>query len=316
MRGNWILFEKYSLLGNTFIVVDEARSHFPDDAARAWFARWALDANFGIGGADNVIYLADDRFRIFEWDGSETLSCGNGLLCAAHWLGRRDDSAYHWRVWTELPSARPRAVRVGRRGDGWTWVDAGPVRATPAELFRRSGPIPADGIDILRLDSPNGILTGRLVFTGEPHLVFPGDDLLFSQEGDELVERIGSGINARYRDLFPAGVHVNFVQSAGPGRLRYRTWERAINRETLACGTGALACAYVSQIMGQAAPGRVLLLPHRARRHVPSAELHVTCTDAGLVLEGRPTHVCSGIVPAGVPFGLSHRQPERQDAHV
>lgn len=330
--GDWIVFEKYSLLGNTFLIVDESRCPFQDDAERAHFARWALDGNFGIGGADNVIYLARDRFRIFEWDGSETLSCGNGLLCTAHWLGR-SGAGTEWRIWTELPTAHPRTVRVGVAGDGWTWVDAGRARTTPAELYRRSGPVPPDGIDVvpdIEVDGPAGKLTlaGRLVFTGEPHLVIPVgpdlDDYLFHPHygGGEIMERIGAGINAGYRSRFPAGVHVSVVQVVRPdGTLRYRTWERAINRETLACGTGALACAYVCRALGLTTGDRITLWPHRARRYEPDAALHVTHTAGGMALAGRPTHVCTGCVPGGIATGrnpVSARipEPERQNSHV
>ena len=119
-------FSKYTSFGNTFIVVDETRHPLTDDAERAAFARWALNGDFGIGGADNVLYLhevgsqPDDRelpaadyvFRIFEHDGSETLSCGNGLLSTAAFLRERTGGS-SWRVLTELPSKRPATVTLG-----------------------------------------------------------------------------------------------------------------------------------------------------------------------------------------------------------
>jgi diaminopimelate epimerase len=145
-------FDKYTLCGNTFLIVDETRTPLRDDVERSGFARWALDEHFGVGGANNVIYLtrllspgdAMHTFRIFEQDGSESLSCGNGLLCAAAVFGRGDlatglgGPAREWQVLTELPTGRPQLVRVGVHADGGgTWVDVGPPRRMPTDLFRR-----------------------------------------------------------------------------------------------------------------------------------------------------------------------------------
>jgi len=354
-----IAFEKYSLLGNTFLLVDEASTPLGDDCERAGFARWALDGYFGVGGADNVIYLASLNqapdgpysFRIFEQDGAETLSCGNGLLSVAALLAR-GGTGTQWRVLTELPTGRPRAVRVGVLSDsGGAWVDMGRPRAVPAALFRPGGGVAPDGVealDDLRVDFPphqdwawglpaSITLSGWLVFTGEPHIVlvvghglpaelcdrlFPEPDREIGSEsaGQEpslrlldsntLVDHIGSSVNARYRSQFPHGVHLNLVEVRDQaGLLRYRTWERAINLETLACGTGALACAYVSWTRRLTAPGRTTLWPHRCRWYAPDAALHVTDTPQGLILEGRPRHVCSGVVPSGAWSGVRRARP-------
>lgn len=359
--GPPVAFDKYTVLGNNFLLVDEARSPMAGDAQRSDFARWALDGCAGVGAADNVVYLArrpgapgeQYNFRIFEWDGAETLSCGNGLLCAAATLAEHAGGS-QFPVWTELPTGLPRLVRVGVGHDGQAWVDMGWPRATPAALYRREGPVPPDGVDIvdgLRVELPAGRewtrgltpaveLSGWLVFTGEPHLVVPlgaglpdrFGDAVFAAPGpdgdgrpgssraerdsDALVDHLGGWLNARYRHRFPQGVHLNLVRvvdagRAGPGLLEYRTWERAIDRETLACGTGALACAYLCRAVGLTASDRTTLWPHRARRHRPDATLRVTDTSAGLVLGGSPVRVCTGTArpeprPAGRTGPPSH----------
>jgi diaminopimelate epimerase len=339
-------FVKYTSFGNTFIIVDETRTPLADDAQRAAFARWALNGDFGIGGTDNVLYLqrsstlqrssqraADGEshyvFRIFEIDGSETLSCGNGLLSTAAAL-HRAHGGRQWQVLTEIPTGRPRPVQIGADPDtGETWVNVGWPRAAPAELINRPEPAPASGIDeIGNLVVPETVrLSGYLVFTGEPHLVLISghglpssieDRLFIDAEGaigrpdnaemratKELVHHIGSYVNATYRHLFPQGVHLNFARIRG-GLIEYRTWERAINCETLACGSGAVAMAYVGQRLGLIPRATTTFWPHRCRWYQPDASLSVTETRSGFVLTGQPRLVCRGVVPLS-PLESAHR---------
>jgi diaminopimelate epimerase len=321
-----IRYLKYSVAGNTFLIVDESRTPLPDDRARSAFARWALDGHFGVGGADNLLYISAGpetgvlTFRIFEQDGSETLSCGNGLLAAGHYAAEHLGVAT-WTFLTELPSGRPCPVRVETTSEGRMRVDIGAARAVPAELYRRTGRPPTGALDAVRLNvhlpahfsGPVGPawpdqLSGHLVFTGEPHLVFVCghgapllDQALFPPEETagtlDLMDYLGRQINHLYQDVFPHGVHVNFADIRGD-TLRYRTWERAIDQETLACGTGALACAYVCRSRRLVRGNPVTLRPQRAHWHQPATDLRVTETpDGGLILEGRPLRICAGGVP-------------------
>lgn len=345
-------FAKYTSFGNTFIIVDETLSPLIDDDERAAFARWVLNGDFGVGGTDNVLYLrreADDAaapndgpatvFRIFEQDGSETLSCGNGLLCTAAVL--RADGRSRWRVLTELPTGDPQPVQVGvGDADGTTWVNVGWPRAVPPALHERgAADVPASGIDavddlIVALpreadwahDLPASVtLSGSLVFTGEPHLVLISGhglpsvlaDRLFPpiehepgpgtiglpptaamRRSNLLVDHIGRHVNETYRARFPLGVHLNFarVRNTDPGLIEYRTYERAIDCETLACGSGAVAMAYVAQQAGLVSDSETAFWPHRCRWYEPDAELGVAATDSGFVLTGHPRLVCAGIV--------------------
>jgi diaminopimelate epimerase len=323
-------FTKFSTSGNTFLVVDEQASPLADDAERASFARWALDGSFGVGGADNVIYLADseDRtggeltFRIFEHDGAETLSCGNGLLStAAHLADTRAGSV--WRVHTELPLGTPRPVEVGMaEAPGWTWAKVGWPRPVPERLYRptRRVPQPEPGsppVVVLTVTFPTRepwaagqphslTVWGLLVFTGEPHLVLvdghglPADltARIFAggrAASSKVVEHIGRLVNTSYRGVFPEGVHVNFtrLRPEGPA-IEHRTYERAINKETLACGTGAVANVHVARLLGLVDAPTVALWPHRCRWYQPDERLDVTLTEHGYVLSGRPRLVFKG----------------------
>src|SRR5215469_5648319 len=149
MQSVCLRLAKYTSAGNTFLIVDESQTPMANDRQRAAFASWALDGPFGLGGSDNVVYLnrrggpfarsqqTPWDFRIFEWDGTETLFCGNGLLSTAAELNRVHGGT-EWDVVTELPTGRPRLVRIGvGPAPGQSWVGMGHPRAVPAELYRR-----------------------------------------------------------------------------------------------------------------------------------------------------------------------------------
>jgi diaminopimelate epimerase len=89
---------------------------------------------------------------------------------------------------------------------------------------------------------------------------------------------------------------VNFAKIRTPGTLEYRTYERAIDRETLACGSGAVAAVMVSRWLELLSHPQITLWPHRCRRHRSGATLTVAETDAGFALLGHPLLVYSGVV--------------------
>lgn len=83
------------------------------------------------------------------------------------------------------------------------------------------------------------------VLAGVPHLVITVDDL-------ETVDVVGRGRPLRRDPSLKAGANVNFVQAAADGAFRYRTYERGVEAETLACGTGAVAIAVLLSDWGLA----------------------------------------------------------------
>lgn len=168
-------------------------------------------------------------------------------------------------------------------------------------------------------------INGYLVFTGEPHLVVLVEDGFSSSElggsffsstvphltdtsgvcqrvnfGTALLRRIGYFINTRCRDRFPAGVNVNLVRvDRQLDAIEYRCFERGINRETLACGTGALAVAYVARSLGLIEAERISVLPHRCRWYEPQTVITVSRSDnEGWVLSSEPRMLCSGSLNA------------------
>jgi diaminopimelate epimerase len=349
MSEDGIRFTKYTSFGNTFLIVNEADTPLPDDQSRARFARWALNGDFGIGGTDNVLYLrpagstelsadgqaADIVFRIFEVDGSETLSCGNGLLSTAAYL-HKVTGGDRWRVLTELPSGSPKLTEVGITATpGGSWVNVGWPRPVAQTLYDRVGPVPQDAIDELpplivplpqhepwAAGLPAQVeLSGLLTFTGEPHMVLfegtgfpaelsktlwadPGAGTLIGQpdtpemaDSRALVHFLGSYVNQTYRSMFPLGVHLNFARLRDNGTIEYRTWERAIDCETLACGSGTAAIMHVGLSRGLFDGGELAFWPHRCRWYQPSAALAVQQTDSGFLVCGAPRLVCAGVAP-------------------
>jgi diaminopimelate epimerase len=217
-----LAFVKMSGTGNDFVVVDNRGGAVAEDA-KASLARAVCPRRLAVG-ADGLILLepsgtCDVRMRIFNADGSEAEMCGNGSRCLA-WLAH------------SLGAAGPEMSIE---------TMAGPVRAE------------VDGNSVVvELTPPGEIVSkgelefagsrGEVLFTdtGVPHAVLFVDDL----EGAD-VRALGRAI--RFHEVFrPAGANANFVRVAAPGRIDVRTYERGVEDETLACGTGATAAALVS----------------------------------------------------------------------
>lgn len=159
---------------------------------------------------------------------------------------------------------------------------------------------------------------GHLIFTGEPHLVIFVNEETFNEQhakilfpdgqdaNDRLHEKrrnssadfvhlIGTYIQREYSQTFPQGISVNFVRVLNKGDiLEYRCFERGINRETLACGTGAVASAFVGARLTKSLPKKVQVWPHRCRWYQQDARLCVEDTQEGWVLHGNPTLLFTG----------------------
>jgi diaminopimelate epimerase len=167
----------------------------------------------------------------FNPDGAEAF-CGNGTRCAARY-------------------AVARGLDAGPRLQLATSV--GPVEATQEgdkiSLVLR----PPEDRGEIALHGPDADYRGRFVLAGVPHVVLP-------VQGIETwpLARIAP-ILRNDPSLGPDGANVNVVASDAAGRIRVRTWERGVEGETLACGTGAVAVAFAARLAG--APERVTILP-------------------------------------------------------
>jgi diaminopimelate epimerase len=263
-----LVFTKMVASGNDFVVIDRpagrGAGRLPDLAVKL------CDRKYG-AGADGLLVAessrrADARMRIFNADGSEADMCGNGARCFAFFLSRVKHRGARLRI--ETAAGMIEAV-VGKETVRIRLTDPGEiVFDQPVDVLGRS----------LRVNAVN---------TGVPHAVI-------FVEGIKKIDVDSLGRAIRHHAKFaPAGTNVNFVEVTGRDSIAVRTYERGVEGETLACGTGSCASALVANAAYGIGKGLV---------HVKTAggeELHVYFTRkqggyADVWLEGKSSIVYTG----------------------
>lgn len=241
-------FFKMSGSGNDFVFVD-ARSEPPGELEKSETIQAVCARGSGVG-ADGIVFLRDDdaaelRIRYLNSDGSLAALCGNATLCAT-------------RLAAELGI-------VGRDRDFTIETDSGPVAARFRDGLPEIDLQPVtELLDCFDAQPIEGELRIGFALVGVPHLVVLCDDVRQAP----VVDR---GRQLRHHGKLAHGANVNFVSRARDGRWRIRTYERGVEAETLACGTGAVASALMLMTWGEAADrseletrsGRVLRVRHR-----------------------------------------------------
>lgn len=231
-------FTKLQGNGNDFILIDEFEQEAIPEEMKGGFAALYCDRRFGIG-ADGILFLqasdkADAQMRLFQPDESEAAMCGNGIRCLAKYAY---DAGYVKESCSVETGAGVVPVTMGYADDEFTATITMP---TPA--FERSA-IPATGNGEYKEE-----IRGFTVYaanTGVPHAV-----VFVKEIGTVDIATAGPAI--RNHPTFPEGANVNFVEVAGDGTLRIRTFERGVEDETFSCGTGATAAAAVARHLGKA----------------------------------------------------------------
>jgi len=213
--------------GNDFILMDH-REEFIPALEQSRFAQQVCARGVGVG-ADGLILIEDSSRADFRWqfynaDGSKAEMCGNGARCAARFavLSGIAQPRLTFETLAGLISAEVlnHQVRVGM-------ADVGDFR------LNLSIPLGEEG------------LVGHFMKVGVPHTVLLVDNL------EEAPVREW-GREVRFHQMFqPAGTNVNFVGNQSPHVLELRTYERGVEDETLACGTGAVAAALISAKLGK-----------------------------------------------------------------
>ncbi|TLY13949.1 MAG: diaminopimelate epimerase [Nitrospirae bacterium] len=193
-------------------------------------------------GGDGLILIersrrADFRWRLFNADGSEAEFSGNGARCAARfaYLKRIAPRRMRFETLAGIIEAEMLSGPVARKSER--------VRELTVVKVRFPNPT---GLRLhLRL-SINGIeREAHFIDTGVPHCVYLVDD-------PETVDLVGIGRPTRYHELFrPAGTNVNFIKILDPHRIQIRTYERGVEDETLACGTGSIASALIASLLAK-----------------------------------------------------------------
>jgi len=211
-------FSKYEGTGNDFLLFDDRQETFPIKASAI---QKYCDRRFGIG-ADGIILLqssklSDFRMRIFNSDGKEAESCGNGLRCVMRFLLDLGFAAK-----TYIVETKHHQVSIHPEGENIA------VFMGPPKDFEK-------GKVLLK----NEMIDFYLIDTGVPHAVVFIDDV-------ESIDVNDWGREIRMNPSFqPHGVNVDFA-SWKEDYICVRTYERGVEGETLACGTGAAAVATIA----------------------------------------------------------------------
>ncbi len=209
--------------GNDFIIIDN-REAVVDENDLPFFIQQVCRRKMSVG-ADGLILVessskADFKWRFFNSDGSKAEMCGNGARCVTRFAVVNGIAGSNLSFETE------------------TGIIHGRVEGDRAKVKM---PDPSE----LRLDYSIALKEGPIelnsVNTGVPHVVIIRTDV------DKMQDVIPIGREIRYHKTFaPGGTNVNFVSVIKSGRLAIRTYERGVEDETLACGTGCIAAALVA----------------------------------------------------------------------
>jgi diaminopimelate epimerase len=217
-----IPFYKMSGAGNDFIIIDNRNQIVAEDGLNGFIngvCRRKMSA-----GADGLILIEDSdefdfRWRFFNSDGSKAEMCGNGARCAARF-------AHVTGIAETTLSFETEAGVVGAE----IYEDRVKVKM----------PDPSDLKLAYPLELSNRSLQISSINTGVPHAV-----VMVEQVAD--MDVVTPGREIRYHQKFaPAGTNANFVQRIKGNAIEIRTYERGVEDETLACGTGAIASAIIA----------------------------------------------------------------------
>ncbi len=221
---NKIPFFKMSGSGNDFIIIDNRKTVVDDENLSQFIVR-VCRRQMSVG-SDGFILLesakkADFKWHFFNSDGSRAEMCGNGARCVARF-----------------------AYLNGIAGPKMSFeTDAGIVRAQVSDKrVKINLPAPKDLCIDDTVELAQGPVAVSSINTGVPHVVIPVVDLDHAE-----VVRIGREVrnHAKYA---PAGTNVNFLRSLDGDQVAIRTYERGVEDETLACGTGSIASAIIAAV--------------------------------------------------------------------
>jgi diaminopimelate epimerase len=261
-------FWKMHGAGNDFILVDDREQTFPDQDPP--LIHRLATPKYGVG-SEGVILIqpsktADFRMRFYNPDGSEVEMCGNGARCVA-------------RLAHEIGVA-PKSMKF----DTVAGLISADVLGDDQVRLTMTPPTGLELNAVLEVQGQS--LPYHFVNSGVPHVVIEAEDL-------QSIDLASLGAAIRYHDHFkPKGTNVNFISVTGPDSLTVRTYERGVEAETLACGTGMVACGLVAGSLGRVstpvhitcASGDVLDVNYQAR---PNGAEQVTLT-------GPAVHVFKG----------------------
>nr|WP_308113418.1 diaminopimelate epimerase [Alicyclobacillus tolerans] len=280
---------KMHALGNNYIYV----SLFTERIEESDLPKLAVavsDIRKGVG-SDGLILIgpsenpaeADVQMRIFNADGSEAETCGNGLRCVAKYAYERGYVPNpEFRIETKAGIVKALVhVEAGNHVNRVT-IDMGPpaigasaVGALSSELV---GSNVVQGKDDAVIEVGNTAVLGTLVSMGNPHFVSFVDDAA-------AVDVASIGPVIEKHPLFPNRINVEFVTPKTRQELDFRVWERG-SGITFACGTGACASVVAGIHKG--------VLDQRVTVHLLGGDLDIEMKDGRVLMTGEAVHVFRG----------------------
>ena len=231
-----IPFLKMHGAANDFVVVDHREPFLAEPLADLVLR--LCDRRRGVG-ADGVLLVERDpehdfAMRYYNADGGVAEFCGNGARCVARLaldLGLGRDGGVRFRTAAGVMGARRSPDHRG-------------IELSFGSVARPTEP--------LRVEAAGRSFEGQVVVAGVPHFVVPVERV-------EWVPVQEWGAALRHHPRFePGGANVDFVARLGPGRVAMRTYERGVEGETLACGSGAMSVATWSVAAGDRSPVAVV----------------------------------------------------------
>jgi len=249
-----IPFTKMQGIGNDFVVLNVLEATPPNLSE---LSRTLCDRHMGVG-ADGLILVGSRgaglaTMRMLNPDGSESDMCGNGLRCVAKWLHAIEFAGRDEPLSIETGGRTTEAILLP---DGRVRVDMGPARILDASLT---------------VDE----WTGFFLDVGNPHFV------VFTESVEAVpLETVGPKLERH--PAFPNRTNVHFVEVIDEQTICQRTWERGAGI-TLACGSGACACAVASRVSGRTSAVMTV--------HLPGGDLEIDASDETRVWMTGPAQV-------------------------
>lgn len=268
-------FTKMTGAGNDFVVIDNRDGQIKDGAA---LARQLCDRRWGIG-ADGLLLLerstsTDYRMKYFNADGSYGGMCGNGGRCLAYYAYLHGAAAS-----SHAFDALGLVYQAEVRNDIVTLHMQNPQRLK------------------INIMLPLGArrIKAHFIDTGSPHVIISVKEITSRTATFEKinVEKIGRRI--RHHKIFaPEGTNVNFVEIVKPSTVFLRTYERGVEAETLACGTGSVAVAVIAYKVWKLSPPITVIPRSKVPLEIDFKAVRGTIT--GVTLAGPAKVVYTGSI--------------------
>ena len=263
--------------GNDFVLFDvKGRTSKINFKA---LAKQICDRKFGMG-ADGLLVLgrsrrASAKMRIFNADGSEAEMCGNGARCVAYYLSKNK------------PNSRKKITIETMAGLLKAEVDSKKVAINMTK---------PKGIKLdMSLRISKRTVKANFINTGVPHVVLLSDGL-------DRFDVSSLGRIIRFHKKFkPRGTNVNFIEPISSDRIRIRTYERGVEQETLACGTGSVASVIIYFLKLEKAKLVKKTKSYKINVETRSGEVLEICFDINknrienVWLKGKSKIICRGV---------------------